>query len=107
GNDGGAGWIDQSNGGNANYATGVMGNPGGTGGANNGGYGPNPMPRHSGNTGTNFAFEDGHVKFIRPAFVSPGNPAAAPANDQNGGAAAGTGFMGVAPKSFLATFSPI
>ena len=117
GNDGGAGWIDQSglatnypNGGGGNtgdfYATGVMGPFGNCGGATNGGYG-NAIPRHT--DGAEFVFEDGHVKYIRPAAVSTGGAAGNPTFDPNGcgQAAAGTNDMGVAPHNFLATFSPI
>ena len=66
---------------------------------------------------SNFALADGHVKYIRGAKVSAGNNANAPNCDQdqlaapcapgvtNSFPAAGTGFMGQAPKSFVATFS--
>ena len=111
GNDGGAGFIDYS-GPDAHWVTGAMGQPAWDSGLNGGGYGNQWQGIHAG--GSNFAMEDGHVKWLRPERVSPGFPAATPNGDQNlngtlgsGGVAAGTGFMGQAPKSFTATFSPI
>ena len=112
GNDGGSGWIDQTNGGNVYYATGIMGSdPTQHNGVNNGGYGPNPTPRHAG-TGANFCMADSHVKFLRPTQVSPGAPNNNPSCSQNytgtpctkggQGTAAGTGS-----SDFAATFSPI
>ncbi len=66
--------------------------------------------------GSNFALADGHVKFLRPGAVSPGYANTSPQNDQDQGVnqfgrpdgiAAGTGFMGQAPKNFTATFSAL
>ncbi len=66
--------------------------------------------------GSNFALADGHVKFLRPAQVSPGYANTSAQNDQDQGVnqfgdpdgiAAGTGFMGQAPKNFVATFSAL
>jgi len=111
GNDGGAGFIDYS-GPDAHWVTGPMGQPAWTDGLNGGGYGSQGQGIHAG--GSNFALADGHVKWLRPERVSPGFAAATPTGDQNlngtfgsGGVAAGTGFMGQAPKNFTATFSPI
>ena len=111
GNDGGAGFIDYS-GPDAHWVTGPMGQPAWTDGLNGGGYGSQWQGLHAG--GSNFALEDGHVKWLRPERVSPGFAAAAPNGDQNlrgtfgsGGVAAGTGFMGQPPKNFAATFSPL
>jgi prepilin-type processing-associated H-X9-DG protein len=65
---------------------------------------------------SNFAMADGHVKFIRRQYVSPGVPNSNPACDQDTmgtpcsgspGIAAGTAFMGQSPKNFVATFSPL
>ena len=111
GNDGGAGFIDYS-GPNAHWVTGIMGQPAWEDGLNGGGYGGQAEGVHTG--GASFALEDGHVKWLRPGQVSPGFSAPNPATDQNlngtlgsGGVAAGTGRMGIAPKNFTATFSPI
>ncbi len=111
GNDGGAGFIDYS-GPDAHWVTGAMGQPAWDSGLNGGGYGTQWQGIHA--DGSNFAMEDGHVKWLRPERVSPGFSAADPNGDQNlngtfgsGGVAAGTGFMGQAPKNFTATFSPI
>ena len=111
GNDGGAGFIDYS-GPDAHWVTGPMGQPAWSDGLNGGGYGNQTGGVHAG--GTNFALEDGHVKWLRPERVSPGFAAPTPTTDQNmngtfggGGVAAGTGFMGQSPKNFAATFSPI
>jgi prepilin-type N-terminal cleavage/methylation domain-containing protein/prepilin-type processing-associated H-X9-DG protein len=111
GNDGGAGFIDYS-GPDAHWVTGPMGQPAWNTGLNGGGYGNQWQGIHAG--GSNFAMEDGHVKWLRPERVSPGFAATNPNGDQNlngtfgsGGVAAGTGFMGQAPKNFIATFSPI
>lgn len=67
--------------------------------------------------GSNFALADGHVKWLRPSKVSPGNDAGNQVNDQdsstsnvgsdNKGNACGTGHIGAAPEGFLATFSSI
>ena len=111
GNDGGAGFIDYS-GPDAHWVTGPMGQPAWTDGLNGGGYGYQWQGLHAG--GSNFAMEDGHVKWLRPERVSPGFEAATVNGDQNmngifgsGGVAAGTGFVGQAPKNFTATFSPL
>ena len=111
GNDGGAGFVDYS-GPDAHWVTGIMGQPAWSDGLNGGGYGNQTQGVHAG--GTNFALEDGHVKWLRPERVSPGFSAPNPATDQNlngtlgsGGVAAGTGLMGQSPKNFAATFSPI
>lgn len=69
---------------------------------------PDGTPRHF--DGSNFLFADGHVKFLKPAFVSPGTAApshAACASTAAGvsganGCSAGTANMG----SFQATFNP-
>ena len=105
GGDGCAGWVDQSSG---QWATGYLGNP-----ARSNACGVNTPfpwtanPVHSG--ASNFALCDGHVKYLRPISVSSGSASGAPGNDQDNpaNAAAGTGFMGQAPKNFVATFSPI
>ena len=111
GNDGGAGFIDYS-GPDAHWVTGPMGQPAWSDGLNGGGYGYQWQGIHAG--GSNFVLEDGHVKWLRPERVSPGFEAATVNGDQNmngifgsGGVAAGTGFMGQAPKNFTATFSPL
>ena len=66
--------------------------------------------------GSNFVLADGHVKFLRPSAVSPGYANTNSQNDQDQGVnqfggpdgiAAGTGFMGQAPKNFAATFSAL
>jgi prepilin-type N-terminal cleavage/methylation domain-containing protein/prepilin-type processing-associated H-X9-DG protein len=65
-------------------------------------------PVHTG--GANFAFADGHAKYTRGSRISPGTKAAGVNNDQdspNYGQAAGTGFMGQAPKNFVGTFSDL
>ena len=65
---------------------------------------------------SNFALADGHVRYLRPGSVSPGYANTSPQNDQDqgknqfggpDGIAAGTGAMGMAPKNFTATFSPL
>jgi len=105
GNDGGAGWIDQTNGGAAYYVTGIMGHFNCHGGTNNGGYGP-AKARHT--DGSNFALSDGHVKYLRPTAVSPGAQAGSETSAQTGcGNAAGTGTLGQNPTNYAATFSPI
>jgi len=111
GNDGGAGFIDYS-GPDAHWVTGIMGQPAWDDGMNGGGYGDQAEGIHSG--GASFTFEDGHVKWLRPARVSPGFAAPSSVTDQNlngtlgsGGVAAGTGLMGQPPKNFTSTFSPI
>ena len=72
------------------------------------------LARHT--DGANFALADGHVKWLRPGQVSPGYANTNPQNDQDHGVnqfgqpdgiAAGTGFMGQAPKNFAATFSAL
>jgi prepilin-type N-terminal cleavage/methylation domain-containing protein/prepilin-type processing-associated H-X9-DG protein len=112
-NDGGAGWVDQSTD-NGHYVTGPMGPPvsGGnpcTGGSRNGGYGSGSgiqLPVHGGNTGSNFGFADGHVKFLRPNQVSPGAVPNSPTYVQvNCGWANGTGAL--SNNSLIGTFSPI
>ncbi|BDI34554.1 hypothetical protein CCAX7_66050 [Capsulimonas corticalis] len=107
GNDCGSGWIDQTNGGRAVYATGLLGRNVGIGGFNSGGYGvANPTPRHT--DGANYALADGHAKYIRPGTVSPGGTAANANTDQTGcGNAAGSSTVGSAPNNFAVTFSPI
>jgi len=64
--------------------------------------------------GSNFALTDGHAKYLRRQAVSPGFINSSPSNDQDqgvspygtsAGIAAGTEFMGHAPKNFAATFS--
>ena len=91
-----------------------MGNPPRTGQVFGGSYERLGPAQHAG--GANFALADGHVKFLRPQFVSPGYANTSPQNDQDrgrnqfgrpDGIAAGTGFMGQAPKYFQATFSPL
>jgi len=105
GNDGGSGWIDQS-GPTAYWAGGAFGSITCVGGANFGGYGPNPTGRHTG--GANYAFADGHVKYLRPGSISPGNAAGSSTTDQTGcGNAAGTATLGTSPRNYSATFSPI
>ena len=113
GGDDGTGYLDRRSAGF--YATGPstsvgMGNPPRSGAV----YPRNGPSRHT--DGSNFALADGHVKFLRPAAVSPGFPANSPDNDQDVGVsphgtsvgiAAGTGTMGQGPKNFVATFSPI
>ena len=98
GGDSNGGWIDQSN--NAYNDTGVMGNPPNTKGKNS-----NSGGRHTG--GANYTLADGHVKYLRPISVSPGNTAVNPGDDQGSPFyyAAGTSFVG--QKGFVATFSPI
>jgi prepilin-type N-terminal cleavage/methylation domain-containing protein/prepilin-type processing-associated H-X9-DG protein len=89
---------------NGHYAVGPsatvgMGNPPRTGG-NYQRLGP---ARHT--DGANFAMADGHVKYLRPASVSPGFAAQAATNGQDvpsTGYAAGTGA-----STFAATFSPL
>ncbi|MEO7715262.1 MAG: DUF1559 domain-containing protein [Capsulimonas sp.] len=99
----------------ADYATGPggangMGNPPRTGDS----YQRLGRARHT--NGSNFVLADGHVKFLRPQFVSPGYANTDPNNDQDQGVnqfgdpdgiAAGTATMGRAPKNFIATFSPL
>ncbi len=105
GGDNCAGWVDQSKG---QWATGYMGNPPRS--SNCAVTTPFPWTANPVHTGaSNFALCDGHVKYLRPNSVSPGAAATAPGNDQDNpaNAAAGTGFMGQAPKGFVATFSPI
>ena len=68
-----------------------------------------PLGRHS--DGSNFAFIDGHAKWLPPAFVSPGgnasdgagNPLPANAQDTPGGRAEGTQYGGAGKHA--ATFS--
>lgn len=63
-------------------------------------------PVHTG--ASNFAFADGHAKYMRGSRVSPGTNAAAAGNKQdspNYGQAAGTSYVGQAPENFQATFS--
>jgi prepilin-type N-terminal cleavage/methylation domain-containing protein/prepilin-type processing-associated H-X9-DG protein len=101
---GGAGWID-ANGtpGCVRWATGVMGTPPNTNGSACGGSTPGryngPLGRHL--DGADYAFADGHVKWLKGNAVSPGASAATP-NDAQAGNAAGTN-VGI----FAATFSPI
>ena len=103
------GWLYWVSG--AKYATGnpggnppTMGNPAR---ANQGAYVQNGQ--YSVHTsGGNFALADGHVKYLRPTQVSPGNNAgnSTQAQDANGNQnACGTGNMGSGP--FAATFSGI
>ena len=114
GGDGGAGWIDWTNG--AKYATGPalpitgMGNPP----RNSAGAGVWAPPVHT--DGSNFAMADGHVKYVRGNQVSPGADNSNTACDQDyhnspctnqSGWAAGTSFMGTAPKNFALTYSAI
>lgn len=117
GDSNGPGCMDSTNG---LYVTGPgngigMGNPARTkmitGGKNN-----------SPNTGThtdgsNFAMADGHVKWLKPGFVSPGfnntgsqcdqdmGDAAGDCTQPGAGNAAGTDYMGRGPKNFAVTFS--
>ena len=107
-----AGWIDAHNDSNndPNYDTGVMGNPPRTG--NIAWYGGKLLGRHS--DASNFALADGHVKWLRPVQVSPGNTnnnASCPQDSNNtpcgaigsaNGTAAGTGN-----STFAATFSAL
>ena len=86
-----AGWSDHGTstcyGYGANYATGPLGNP--------------PAVDTSGNTpldttgrhtdSSNFAFGDGHVKYLKGISVSPGYPNSDPAGAQINNNAAGTG----------------
>lgn len=104
GGDSCCGWVDQGGG---KYQTGYMGQP-----VRNNSCGGNWWNGANGlhTSGSNFAFADGHVKWLLPARVSPGNPNDGANNDQDtptAATAAGTGFMGVAPKNFQATFSPL
>ncbi len=95
GNDGCAGWIDQSAPFGV-YVTGIMGQLG----CNN--CGRQNEPVHSG--GSNVACVDGHVKFVKPERISHGNPANNTGDDQTGcGNAAGT--SGLQFKNFLVTMS--
>ncbi len=59
--------------------------------------------------GSNYAFTDGHVKWLRPSAVSPGNTAGLPTSTQvDGGYAAGTqGTFSDGKTTPGATFSPI
>ena len=68
------------------------------------------VPRHSG--GANYLLSDGHVRWLRPGAVSPGNNALDPARGQTAtstsGTAAGTAFTQRGGKTgalFAATFS--
>jgi prepilin-type N-terminal cleavage/methylation domain-containing protein/prepilin-type processing-associated H-X9-DG protein len=58
-------------------------------------------PRHA-KLGSNFLLTDGHVKFLRPAQVSPGRPAAS-----SGAAPTATDAAGTGSSTYTATFSPI
>ncbi len=108
-----AGWIDTQGGSSTtdpNYDTGVMGSPPRTG--NIAWYDGKLVGRHS--DGSCFVMADGHVKWLRPSQVSPGNANNNPScpQDTNGtpcgapnsanGVAAGTSAQG-----FAATMSPI
>lgn len=101
---GNGGWIDWTVG--AKYVSGDpsdMGQPARNVPAQ---YIASNSPVHTG--GSNFAFADGHAKYTRGARISPGTNAAAVGNDQdkpNYGQAAGTGYMGQTPESFIGTFS--
>jgi prepilin-type processing-associated H-X9-DG protein len=104
---GNAGWLDNSDTTNynngANYATGPLGNPVFTDTTNN--NPPDTTGRHT--NAANYAFADGHAKYLRGVLVSPGYPAANPTNGQTGNVAAGTGGLSVNNANFAATFSPI
>ena len=116
GGDNCGGWVDQSNG---QYQTGFMGQPTinsscGTDGGNATGVWKKAVGLHAG--GSEFAFCDGHVKFLLPPKVSPGDSNNNPQCAQNasgtpcgggGNDAAGTGYMGQAPQGFVGTFSPL
>ncbi len=73
------------------------------------GYANNPVGRHT--NGSEYLFCDGHVKYLNPAAVSPGNTAGLPTSQGytavNGGYAAGT--AGTLPDGTTpaATFSPV
>ncbi|MEO7720068.1 MAG: DUF1559 domain-containing protein [Capsulimonas sp.] len=88
----------------AHYATGILGNPARTGGANT--YDGSPTVsaiktgRHT--DATNFMMADGHVKWIRGTAISTGPNASTSTDAQNGSQAAGTSVTG-----FAATFSAI
>ena len=58
--------------------------------------------------GSNFLLADGHVKWLRPAAVSPGYNAANTTNTQGqtSQAACGTGALSSSTANFAATFSP-
>jgi prepilin-type N-terminal cleavage/methylation domain-containing protein/prepilin-type processing-associated H-X9-DG protein len=93
------------------YATGAMGQPERY---PTGYFVSETSGRHT--DASNFALADGHVKYIRRQYVSPGQPNSNPAcgQDQTGspcsssvGVAAGTGTIGQAPANFAATFSPL
>jgi prepilin-type N-terminal cleavage/methylation domain-containing protein/prepilin-type processing-associated H-X9-DG protein len=104
GGDGGAGYIDLSSipGHIVQYATGAMGQPE----AYSAAYTVSETSgRHT--DASNFALADGHVKYIRRQYVSPGVPAATATSGQSTPYAAGTGYMGQTPQNFAATFSPI
>ncbi|MCW3062516.1 MAG: hypothetical protein JWQ02_4337, partial [Capsulimonas sp.] len=110
GGDGGAGWIDLTP--NAKYAV--------SQGANKAMGIPARFTnrvltqcRHT--NGANFTLADGHSKYLLPEQVSSGDWNTSTDCDQDMGGtpcvagahvAAGTGFMGQAPKNFRATFSP-
>ena len=107
-----SGWgIDGNNGSgsfqNITYATGCMG------------LSPNPCNNQIAGTttgrhtdGSNFLFNDGHVKFMRPRYVSSGTTATGqndpPGTNGNFASSAGTGFAGnAANPNYSATFSPL
>ncbi len=104
GGDGGPGYIDLAgtSGHIVKYATGAMGQPERYPAAY---VADQKRGRHS--EGANFILADGHAKWIRRERVSAGEEALAIGDDQIGVHAAGTDFMGRAPKNFLVTFSPI
>jgi len=101
GDSGGAGFIDWTK--NAKYVSGVsttmgMGNP-----PCNGYPGYLANPYHG--AGSDFAFADGHVKFLSGTKISPGgtNPDANADQTAPCGTAAGTGFMG--QRGYVGTMS--
>jgi len=103
GGDSGAGYLDLSGNGSIHpkYATGAMGVPEVY---LAGWYSSETSGRHT--EGSNFALADGHVKYLRRASVSPGNPPNSTTEGQSLGIAAGVGALGQG-NNFSATFSPL